>query len=449
MPTPTPRVSPCFPPSLRFAAFAFAAVSSFGATTPTVPPPLPAFPTAEGFGALATGGRGGEVYHVTNLGDAGPGSFRDAVAKGHRTVVFDVGGYVDLKSAVSVTSDLTIAGQTAPGEGIALRNYEVSFSGSHNLIVRYVRFRHGVTPKQEKKYAVGAGSAENLILDHCSIEWASWDGVGMSASKNITMQWCLIGENIDLQRFGCLCESDQVTFAHNLWIDNQSRNPKAKGIIQYVNNVVYNWGVTGLVGGHSAAEHSLDVLNNYFIQGPDSSAHFAGEFTATDHVFQSGNLVALGKGGTLNGRPVLDGDFGGGKDAPTFVAQVFNHPTVPVRMDSAAAACDQVLAGAGVSLHRDRIDLQLIAQVKSYGKTGKIIHDPSEVGGFGEILGGTPPPGATGDGIADAWKIAHGLDLKDPAVARGDYNHDGYSNLEKYVNELAGDFRPKAGGLKD
>jgi len=424
-----------------FAAGLLAAFVSAGVALAAPAPggPLPAFSTAEGFGALATGGRGGEVYHVIQLGDAGPGSFRDAVSKGPRIVVFDVGGYVDLKSAVSLASNLTIAGQTAPGEGVALRNYEVSFSGSHNVIVRYVRFRHGVTPKQEKKYAVGAGDAENLILDHCSIEWASWDGIGMSGSKDITLQWCLVGENIDLQRFGCLCESDRVTFAHNLWLDNQSRNPKAKGIIQYVNNVVYNWGVTGLVGGHSAADHSLDVLNNYFIQGPDSSGHFAGEFTSTDHVFQSGNLVALGKGGTLNGRPVLDGDFGGGKDAPTFVSQPFNHPVVSVRMDSAAVACERVIAGAGDSLRRDAIDTRLIAQVKSFGRSGKIIHDPAEVGGFGELKGGVLPPGAAGDGIADAWKVAHGLDLKDASVARADYNHDGYSNLEKYLNELAGD----------
>jgi len=114
----------------------------------------PAFPTAEGFGAHATGGRGGEIYHVTTLDDSGPGSFREAVSKGHRIVVFDIGGYIQLKSNVSVASNITIAGQSAPGEGIATRNYEVSFSKSKNVIVRYMRFRLGLTPKMEKKYAV-------------------------------------------------------------------------------------------------------------------------------------------------------------------------------------------------------------------------------------------------------------------------------------------------------
>jgi hypothetical protein len=192
-----------------------------------------AFPSAEGFGALATGGRGGEIYHVTNLNDGGPGSLRDAVSKGPRIVVFDVAGYIELQSPLSVASDITIAGQTAPGEGISTKNYEVSFSKSHNIVVRYIHFRQGLTPKQEKKYAVALEGVSTVILDHVSIEWGRWDCIGMSKSTDITIQDCIIGPGIAPQRFGCLCESDNVTFSHNLWISNQSRNPKSKGIVEY------------------------------------------------------------------------------------------------------------------------------------------------------------------------------------------------------------------------
>ncbi len=410
------------------------------------PAGLPAFPGAEGFGALATGGRGGSVYHVTTLSNAGPGSFRDAVSKPNRIVVFDVGGYVDLKSAVSVASDLTIAGQSAPGEGIVLRNYEVSFSGSHNLIVRCVRFRHGATPGQDKKYAVGAGKCDNVIFDHCSVEWASWDSVGMSESKNITMQWCLIGENIDLQRFGCLCESDNVTFSHNLWIDNTSRNPKAKGIIEYVNNVVYNWGVTGLAGGHSGADHSLDVINNCFVKGPNSNDHFAAEYWPSDHLYQSGNLAVLGRTGRFDARPVTPDDFRGesGHGPPTFLPTRTTHPAVPVTVDTAEAAFQKVIAGAGDSLHRDSHDTRLVAQARSLGQEGKIIHNPTEVGGFGEVVGGPAPADSDQDGIPDAWELAHHLDPKDPADALK-RDPTGYTNLEQYLNSLV---VPEAGAAK-
>ncbi len=148
---------------------------------------MPAFPGAEGFAAYVTGGRGGEVYHVTHLGDSGPGSFRDAVSRGPRIVVFDVGGYIRLGSPVSVGSNLTIAGQTAPGAGIATRDYEVSFSGSPNIIVRYMRFRQGLTPGQGRKSAVAIYRGQDIILDHLSIEWGRWDTVDMNQSFNITI----------------------------------------------------------------------------------------------------------------------------------------------------------------------------------------------------------------------------------------------------------------------
>jgi hypothetical protein len=402
------------------------------------PKHLPAFPGAEGYGALATGGRVGTVYHVTNLNDAGPGSFRDAVSQGHRTVVFDVGGYVDLQSDVHVASNITIAGQTAPGEGIALRNREASFSGDSNVIVRYLRFRPGGTPGEEHKYAIAPEDASDVIFDHCSIEWASWDAIGMSRSHYITLQNCLIGEDIKLQQFGCLCESDDITFSHNLWIDNESRNPKAKGVVEYVNNVVYNWGVTGLAGAHSGTDHWVDVINNYFIKGPTAkSDHFAGEYWPSDHVYQNGNYAALACDGSLDGRLVVPDDFHGEADhgPPTFADTRFTHPIIPATIDTAAAAVDKVLAGAGASLHRDAIDTRLVAQVRSFGKDGKLIDGPADVGGFGDIAGGAAPVDTDKDGIPDAWETAHGLNPTDPTDA-AKLTPSGYSNLEVYLNSL-------------
>lgn len=402
-----------------------------------------AFPTAEGFGAGATGGRGGEIYHVTTLDDSGHGSFRDAVSKGPRIVVFNVGGYIHLKSNVSVASNITIAGQTAPGEGIATRNYEVSFSKSRNVIVRYMHFRLGLTPKMEKKYAIGLTEGSRMIFDHVSIQWGRWDCIGLSKSSDITFQNCIIGPGVAPQRFGCLCESENVTFSHNLWISNQSRNPKSKGVVQYVNNVVYNWGVCGYVGGHSGGDHSAQVVNNYFIAGISSSSHFAGEFKPTDHIFQSGNYVDLNKDGQLNGKLAEPADFGSGDSAPTLLAENTVKPPVLVKLDTAEEAYKKIVASVGCSLQRDSVDKMLIDDLTSLGKRGKTISDPEEMGGFGEIRGGVAKIKSNGDGIPDAWKVAHNLSATDAKCANGDFNMDGYTNIEKFLNELAGDGVPK------
>jgi len=381
---------------------------------------LAAFPGAEGFGASATGGRGGEIYHVRNLDDQGPGSLRDAVSKGPRIVVFDVGGYVDLASALHVASDITIAGQTAPGEGICTKNYTVSLDSSHNVIIRFIRIRQGATPKQQKKCAIGLGKCHDVIVDHVSVEWGSWDCVGFTGSNDVTMQYCLIGEGIDLQRFGCLCQSDNVTFSHNLWINNQSRNPKAKGKVQYINNVVYNWGTNGYVGGHSEGDHCADLINNYFIKGPSSGDHFASQFTATDHIFQSGNFADLNRDGLLNGRPAVPDDF----PNATLVNSPSMSPKTKVTVEPADVACRKVVLDAGDSLHRDAIDTRLINQAKSLGKEGAIIHTPSDVGGFGEIKGGP----------------ARAINIPQP----NRIGPSGYTAIEEYLNPLV--VQPAAGG---
>ena len=394
---------------------------------------LPAFPGALGFGARASGGRGGEVYHVSNLNDRGPGSLREGVDHPGRprTILFDVGGYISLESILHVGNDVTIAGQTAPGEGLGLRGSEVSFSGSHNVIVRHLRIRQGLARRQDKKSAVAIYKGRDMIFDHVSIQWGRWDTVDMNLSGNITFQDCIIGPGVIPQRFGCLCQCETTSFIRNLWISNQSRNPKAKGTIQYINNVVYNWGGTGFVGGHSGANHYADLINNYFIKGPSSSGPFAGQFSATDLIYQSGNWADLDRNGRLDGRAVLPEDFGREK-APMFLAApaVIGGPAwVP---DSASAACEKILAGAGASLHRDTVDRRLIADLASFGERGQTIRDPEEMGGFGTIAGGQAVADTDGDGLPDGWEIAHGLN---PKVADShQVAASGYTQLEEYLN---------------
>jgi hypothetical protein len=399
---------------------------------------LPAFPGAEGFGALATGGRGGELFHVTSLEDSGPGTFRDAVSRSRRIIVFDVGGVVRLQSNLAGSSDLTILGQTAPGAGIALYGRSVSFSGRSNVIVRYLRMREGIGG-DKGKCSINLARSADMIFDHVSIQWGRWDCLGLTqGSHDITFQNCILGQGIDPQRFGALVDSTlNITFSHNLWIDNQSRNPKAKGAIQYINNVVYNWGGNGLVGGHSIADHHLDAIGNYFIKGPSSKGHFAGQFTATDKVFQMDNYADLDRDGRLNGRLVTAPDFGESGGTPTFVPAPFLHPKIPVTIDPAAVAWQKAVAGAGCSLHRDAVDQRCIAELASLGGSGQIVKSEAEAGGMAEIAGGPLPVSRVHDSIPDSWKISHGLDPSYPNLAVADYNHDGYVNVEKYANEVA------------
>ena len=397
---------------------------------------LTAFPGAEGFAAEITGGRGGEVYHVTNLNDAGPGSFRAGVehTAGPRTIVFDVGGYIPLKGSLHLDNDLTIAGQTAPDEGIGLRDSSISLSGSHNIIIRYVRFRQGLVEHQDKKSALNIFRARDILLDHLSIQWGRWDTVDMNECTNVTIQNSIIGPGVAPQRFGCLCESENVSFIRNLWISNQSRNPKSKGRIQYVNNVIYNWGVTGYVGGHSAADHYADLINNYFIKGPSSNDSFVGQFKPTDHIYQTGNWADLNRDGELNGRPVVSADFGS-QDAPTLVTAPTAIPRLSLMLDSAADAYQKIVSDAGCSLHRDAVDRRLIADLTSLGKRGQTIHDPVEMGGFGEIAGGPAPLDTDGDGMPDVWEAEHHSNPK--AFDANELVTSGRTRLEEYLNSLA------------
>ena len=394
---------------------------------------VPAFPSAVGFGALATGGRGGTVYHVTNLNDSGPGSFRDAVAHTNRVVVFDVGGTIQLNSAVSVASNLTIAGQTAPGDGIAIIGREVSFSNSHNDIVRYVRFRQGSLDPDRGKSSLAISNGSNMIFDHVSIEFGQWDNIDVNGSTNITFQNSIIADPIG-QRFNAHQDSGNITWYNDVWSSAHNRNPLAKGNTQFVNNVVYNF-QAGYTAGNTSGHFSHDLVDNYFITGPSTSN--AGDVyyqMANQSVYAAGNYEDSNRDGRLNGSPL---GYPGGT---THLSAPWSPDTLLLPATTADDAYANDIATAGDSLPRDAVDVQVIDDVTSLGRRGRLWTSQTETGlpnnGYGVLNGGPGIVDSDGDGMPDDWETYYGLDPTQNN-ARGDFDGTGYTNIEKYVNSIA------------
>jgi len=411
----------------------YAAASLFVVSVVTLQAQTLAFPGAEGYGATASGGRGRAVIVVTNLNDDGPGSFRDAAGHSDATIVFSVNGVIHLKSNMNLGSNLTIAGQSAPGSGITIADAKVSMTDSKNIIIRYMRFRGGIA-ESPKVSSLNLANGSHIMLDHLSIEWGRWDNIQTNGNTYSTIQNSIIGEGIIPQRFGCLCESDYLTLSHNLWIHNKSRNPKGKGHIQYINNVVYNWGVDGYVGGHGEADHYADLIGNYFIKGPSSSDSFIGEFTRTDHTYQSGNFVDLNLNGKLDGRAVTQEDFE--HVNADMLKEPFAKPEVPVRVEPAKVIVSEISSDAGDSLCRDAVDARLVNDLLSFGTKGHFIANESEVGGLPLSSQATAPVDSDNDGIPDEWERAHHLNPHDPTDAQKLDPQTGYSNLELYLNGI-------------
>lgn len=391
-----------------------------------------AFPGAEGFGAYATGGRGGTVVHVTNLNASGPGSLADAVSQPNRTVVFDVGGVIDITGQnLTIASNLTIAGQTAPGEGITIYGGRVIMSNSSNVIMRYIRMRGSIS-MPEDKCTLTMDYCDNVILDHCSISWGRWDNVHIKDANNITYQNCIISEGIEPQRFGAITDGTRNwTISHCLWTNNKSRNPKMKCYLQYYNNVVYNYGI-GIVGGHSAADNYQDVMNNYFITGPSSgsSNKYFDQWTETDHLYSTGNYTDDNRDGKLNGRLITDYNGATPMQQPNLKCQA------PMNLEPAEDAFYAVMEHARASRVRDSHDLRIIEQLASLGTKGAFIANEQDVGGIGTLAGADAPADSDGDGMPDEWEKANGTD-PDKADANGDADDNGYTNIEDYVNSLA------------
>lgn len=418
--------------------FAVAMISTVFGLGSVVADPL-AFPEALGFGAQVTGGRSGSVYHVTNLNDSGEGSFRDAVSQGNRIVVFDVGGIINIQTAVSIKSNITIAGQTAPGEGIAIHGGKLSTGKQSNIIIRYLRIRPGENTNSEKDDALNLYDAKNVIVDHCSVELAPWNNFGGSSDDanyrvtGVTVQNSLIANPIG-QQFGAHIESVDGTWAwyYNAFVNTHNRNPLDKINDVFVNNILYNFeaGYTT----HTSTHFNHDIVNNYFVYGPKGSNPWY-QVDKNQSIYASGNMIDTNRDGVLNGEASSIYYYqGAGEELST----PWNEMTVNGPMLSAASAWRYVNSQSGV-LPYDDIDSLVWYQVGTLGTAGALVKSVGAMGlttnnGWGEVIAGEKSLDTDGDGIPDFFEKAMGYNVSsDDAMTIG---ADGYAYIEKYINWL-------------
>jgi len=397
---------------------------------------LKAFPTAEGYGRLAKGGRGGRVIEVTNLNDSGPGSFRDAVeAEGLRTVVFRVGGMIRLDSGIKVENgNLTVAGQTAPGKGIAIRDATFSVNGVEDVVIRFLRVRLG--SEGGKGDGMSSPNSEDVIWDHCSISWTHDEAFSAHPTGNITLQRSLISEALNYRRHGFAASVLGYigSYHHNLLAHNQGRNVSMAGKsvdgncwgkMDIRNNVVYNW-------GHRTTDgeiHMVNFVNNYYKPGPASTRFTAMECTFNPS-FCGGDQLYYLSGNVMPG--YFDAD------------EVEMYPSY-VTTQTAEEAYEDVLDNVGCNVPMlDDHDKRIIQEVRdgtaTYGNG--IPNHEDDVGGYEDYPEVTRPADwdSDHDGMPDEWETEKGLNPSDASDGKKTHlSAEGYTNLEMYLNELAGD----------
>lgn len=456
---------------------------------------IPAFPGAEGGGAFSFGGRGGKVIVVTSLADSGPGSFRDACEQGGaRIVVFNVAGIIHLKSPLSIRAPyITIAGQTAPGDGVCIAGESV-WIDTHDVVIRYMRFRRGATDVTRRDDALGGSGVGNIIIDHVSASWGLDENMSMyrhmydkgDGSKpeklptvNITIQNSIFSEALDAYNhsFGSTIGGLNSTFMRNLWSSNISRSPSIGmyGDFGFVNNVVFNWWNRSADGGDHLS--FFNFINNYYKPGPITpkdepighrilKPEANRDKTDSNHfgkVYVSGNIVE-------GNDQVTRDNWAGGvqirdmKDAGKYTAEIrVNEPfkMAKVTIMPTKDAYAFVLKNVGATLPvRDAVDKRIVEQVETgkiqYTEGGKhnvgakyikrrlredaykmgIIEDPSQVGGYPDYKG-TPYMDTDKDGMPDSWEKAHKLNPNDASDAVLDRDKDGYTNIEEFINSVA------------
>jgi hypothetical protein len=455
---------------------------------------IPAFPGAEGGGAYTFGGRGGKVYVVTSLSDRGPGTLREACDKGGaRIIVFNVAGIIRLESPLIIRAPyITIAGQTAPGDGICVAGESV-WINTHDVIIRHMRFRRGETNVGRRDDALGGNPVGNIILDHISASWGLDENVSLyrhmydpgdgSAKQklptvNLTIQNCISSEALDTYNhsFGSTLGGENCTFMRNLWACNTGRNPSIGwyGVFNFINNVIFNWWHRTVDGGDYRAQYN--IINNYFKPGPitptdtpvgyrilkPESGRSRLEYLVFGRAYVNGNIVE-------GNEKVTRDNWAGGvqvedlPDAGEFTAFIRVDKPLPmpyITIMPAEDAYKYVLENAGATLpRRDAVDLRIIEQVKTgkiaYAGDGRtdtgreyikrrldresyrkgIITDISQVGGYPEYKG-IPYKDSDSDGLPDEWEIKYRLNPFDPVDAVMDCNGDGYTNIEKYINGI-------------
>jgi len=430
---------------------------------------LLAFPGAEGFGRFAKGARGASapsLYVVTNLNDSGPGSFRDAVSKPGRFVVFAVTGIIKLKSTVAVAANTTIAGQTAPGKGVVLYGRKVSFSGSNNTIARNLRIRLGINEGASRNDdASGIANGKNIIFDHVSFTWGldevfsiNWDNKG-NEPDSITLQNCIIAQGLNRLNHsagGLIQTGGRISILKSLYASNKTRNPKVKGYNEFVNNIVYNWGNYGntyghsvsgdgyIMGGESAGTSWVNIINNYFISGPLTQPTENSPFSrgsGTFNLYASGNYFDHNKNGTLDGTLVPEDATGyPGLVTSNFMSAPFSYPGSNNPL-TAAEAFKYVAKNAGALYpHRDEVDKLLVEELRSVGLAGLYAYRESDLpllnGGLGEFPDAVAHKDGDNDGIPDIWERKLGLDLNTNDALLPSSAYPGYLNIEVYINLL-------------
>ena len=434
----------------------------------------PAFPGAEGFGKNTTGGRGGIVLEVTNLNDAGAGSLREAIANSNtRTIVFRVSGTIYLESPLNINADnITIAGQTAPGDGITLAGYNLRVNAD-NVIIRYIRSRLGDINAQEAD-AFTCKDQSNIIVDHCSFSWSVDETASAYGNKNFTMQWCIISESLyssvhykGQHGYGGIWGGSKASFHHNLLAHHSSRNPRFNGaryytswqeIVDHRNNVIYNWGSNSAYGGepneYDANKASINMVANYYKPGPA---------TRKDQI--SYRIVAPDDDTTINSYSnwYIDSNYVVGhadatNDNWTYGVQGITQAIkdqirslTPFAFDittghTALEAYAAVVQHAGASLpRRDTIDRRIVWEVENgtalyggatYGAGKGIIDSQNDVGGFPQLFSAPAPADGDHDGMPDKWETDNGLNPGNASDGNGDSDSDGYTNLEEYLNSI-------------
>lgn len=435
-----------------------------------------AFPTAEGYGKYTKGGRSGVVYKVLNLHDSGEGSLRTAVeAKGARTVVFEISGTIELESPIKIKNPyITIAGQTAPGDGICLKNHPLSIDADH-VIVRYLRIRLG-DESGEDYDAVSSRYTKHIILDHISASWSIDECVSIYHCDSITVQWCLISESLygsnhvkGHHGFGGIWGSNYGTYHHNLLAHHSSRNPRmasGSGNTDYRNNVLYNWGYQSLYGGEKHQKgndkfnfSNFNIVANYYKPGPATrpgeimyriaNPSFRSE-TDFGKWYISDNVV-------VGNAKVTENNWNGGVQTDISFDKIrLNTPwiSMPIKQHTAEEAYKLILDQAGSILpKRDAVDERIVKEVQggyatyegnSYKREHKVA-DPSQicgiidtqkdVGGWPNLKSAPAPKDTDDDGMPDNWEDKQNLDKKDPND-RNAIAPDGYTMLEKYLNSL-------------
>ncbi len=432
------------------------------APLPAAPQTL-AFPGAEGFGRFATGGRGGGVVAVTNLHDSGPGSLREAVSAGHRTVVFRVSGTIILESDLLIErSNLTIAGQTAPGDGICLRGRTLRLRNASDIVLRHLRVRPGAESGKAID-GIEVRGGRNIIIDHCSVSWTVDEGMNTwHGARDLTVQWCVIAEPLNrsvhakgAHGYGASWGGENVSYHHNLFAHATARTPSVAGqarertvLMDHRNSVIYNWAHRSCDG----KPVSINVVNNYYKPGPATLPDVRRRIVRIDDTRAAYGYDSIWHiaGNVVEGFPAISADnWAGGVDlegesSPARNRRAEPFPVAPVTPRSAAEAYELVLAGAGATRpRRDAVDTRVVTDTRRGGATfsNGIIDSPAQVGGWPELRSAPAPTDTDDDGMPDDWERARGLDPRDPADRHSLRLDPVHPALEVFLSELAGDPR--------